>query len=182
MMNLIPAFPTNLEKVDSNPQLDQDDEVDLDIAKQLINRSYDLMWKQENFVEAVELLERALHIQRNCLGKHHNDVGWTCNFIGTGYWRMRAAKPALRYFFEARRIFAKHGNPRVKGVDNRILCILSAQMGISRDDLKKYQTALERMIEHQHEGDRLKIEGSFGKANDEDRKSNVSPAIQAPPR
>jgi Tetratricopeptide repeat len=174
----IAAQHATLGRRDLVQAVDQDEEVDrLKLAREYIERSYDLVWNQHDSERAIRLLQGALEIQRECLGKHHTDVGWTCNFIGTGYWRMGAAKPALRYYFEARRIFCKSGRGKVKGIDNRIECVLRTLMGFGPDDVERYQGALRRMIVHELQGDRLQKDGFHAEASEEYEKARESSAI-----
>lgn len=159
---------------------DQDEPIDgLIFTKENIERSYDLIWNQQDCGQAVVLLQEALKIQREYLGKYHNDIGWTCNFIGTGYWRMGEAKAALRYFIEARRIFCRSGHGKIKGIDRRIQCLLGINMNLSPDDVEKTQTALQSAIQHEIQGDRLKDEGRQDEANVEYSLARESSAIVA---
>mmetsp|Transcript_30837 Transcript_30837/g.51242 ORF Transcript_30837/g.51242 Transcript_30837/m.51242 type:complete len:318 (-) Transcript_30837:1145-2098(-) len=146
-----------------------DNEQELEAAKELIQESYELIWRQEDIPKAVFLLEQALAIQRKCLGKHHKDVGYTCNFIGLGFWRLGAGKRALPYFFEARRIMCKSGNRGTKAIDQRIRCILFLDMEFSLEDVARYHSALRDSIEHELTADRLKKDGEHEEAKKEYR-------------
>jgi hypothetical protein len=101
-------------------------------ANRLVRSSYDLVWNGRP-LDAIPMLEAARKLQVEFLGKHHIDVGWTCNYIGTAYWQSgeqhqkcscdnnneKYAKEgravlspsyflsALKYYLEARRIFCK---------------------------------------------------------------------------
>jgi hypothetical protein len=117
--------------------------------------------------QAVNLLHEALTVQIDCLGRYHKDVGWTYNFIGTAYWRMgNEPYKALRYYIEARRIFCKVGLCQIRGIDQRINCVLRSQLDYTPDQVGQYQNTLERAIRYELEGDRWREEGELGMAQD----------------
>jgi hypothetical protein len=108
-------------------------------------------------------LEKALSIQRECLGKNHKDVGYTCSFIGTGYWKLGKRAQALQHYFEAKRIFAKH-NRNTKTIDTRIQCMLFTQFGFRPEEVSHYIKALRETIEHELAADRLFCDGKHAEA------------------
>jgi hypothetical protein len=63
-------------------------EQDLKYADGHLGQAYDLVWNCQpaQYDEAVELLQQALEIQQAYLGKHHPQVGYTLNFIGSTLW------------------------------------------------------------------------------------------------
>jgi tetratricopeptide (TPR) repeat protein len=143
------------------PSLDQKEQ--LRIATEFIDAAYNLVWKLKKYDEAIEILKQALQIQLGCLGKHHKDVGYTCNFIGTAHWLKEELRPAMKYFLEARRIFCKSGRGKVKGIDQRINCIFK-QLGLEQAEISYYQGAIQRTIQHELQGDRLKRNGFIDQA------------------
>jgi hypothetical protein len=172
-------------------------------ADRYIYESYKLVWDDDplEYLKAIELLLKAMKIQRYCLGKHHPDVGWTANFIGTAHWRLSQSnvknkdsdqkrqidhcKSALQYFMEARRIFCKAGSPtdlkhppvsvgqphRVVAIDRRIQCILSAQMGWDLKKSTKFTCTLQQRIDCEVEGDWWKAKGDLARADTHYRKA-----------
>jgi hypothetical protein len=113
---------------------------------------------------AVEKLKHALSIQRDVLGKQHNDVGWTCHWIGSAYEKLGELCQALKYFFEARRIFFKNR----QGNDYDVF--LSVRMGFSPEDLERYHImTLKRANTHEFTADQLKASGKEEAAKKEYR-------------
>lgn len=131
------------------------------LATNLLSRGYDLCWNVQDYDQALEVLQKAMHIQRCVYGKHHVEIGYTCNFIGTTFWLKHELGPALRYFLESRRIFCKsggRGKKVKKSVDERIDCILT-QLGLDDEQIMHYQGTICRSMEHELLGDRLKQRG-----------------------
>jgi tetratricopeptide (TPR) repeat protein len=159
MLSLTPI--DSLHQPRSSSSLDQQEQ--LRLATEFIDAGYNLVWKLKKYDEAIEILKQALQIQLGCLGKHHKDVGYTCNFIGTAHWLKEELRPAMKYFLEARRIFCKSGRGKVKGIDQRIHCILE-QLGLKQAEISYYQGAIQRTIEHELQGDRLKQKGFIDQA------------------
>jgi tetratricopeptide (TPR) repeat protein len=142
----------------------------LKMASAYIDAGYELVWNEELYEEAVEVLRKALQIQQSYLGKHHKDVGYTCSFIGTAFWLKGEHRQAMRYFLEARRIFCKSGQGKVKGIDQRIHCILE-QLGLAPKEIVWYEESIQRTIEHELQGDRLKHNGLAEQAKTEYQKA-----------
>lgn len=150
------------------------------IANEYTVLAYDLVWHQAEYDQAVVVLHKALEIQRSYLGKHHKDVGYTCNFIATAYWlQAKDWNKAMRYFLEARRIFCKiiHGDtkdmiaigttsPMLSAIDDRIHCIL-VRFQLSPEDIQRAKQAIDRTMAHELEGDRLKAQGLTQAAKEE---------------
>lgn len=143
-------------------------------ANECIVAAYDLVWHQSEYNQALLLLHKALDIQRSYLGKHHKDVGYTCNFIATTYWLQdQEWNNAMRYFLEARRIFCKNMDgdialcsPLVRGIDDRIHCLL-LRFQLSAEDIERAKQAIERSMAHELQGDKFKAQGLVQAARDE---------------
>jgi tetratricopeptide (TPR) repeat protein len=142
----------------------------LNMASAYIHAGYKFVWDEQSYEEAVEVLRKALQIQQSNLGKHHKDVGYTCSFIGTAFWLKGEHRQAMRYFLEARRIFCKSGQGKVKGVDQRIHCVLE-QLGLDSEQIAWYEESIQRTIEHELQGDRLKQNGLAEQAKVEYQKA-----------
>ncbi|KAG7366007.1 hypothetical protein IV203_028677 [Nitzschia inconspicua] len=153
-------------------------------ANKYISESYTLVWGKDvpECQQALALLQQAMKIQHHCLGKHHVDIGWTVNFIGTTHWRMshvdpphmeRHCKSAIKYFLEARRIFGKSsGNAKsVLAIDKRMACILSAQLQWMPPQVSQFLSSLRQMMEHERQSDQAKAKGDLATANAECRKA-----------
>jgi len=140
------------------------------VADESIEAAFDLVWGQKKYNEAIKVLFRALYLQRDCLGKHHKDVGYTCNFIAATFWRHGALSYALQYFLEARRIFCKACRGPVEKVDERIECIF-CQLGLGEKEVEYYKTKIQKTMQHQLQGDRLKTMGFDSQAKLEYQKA-----------
>ncbi len=152
------------------------------IANRCTVTAYDLVWHQADYDQALFILHKALDIQRSYLGKHHKDVGYTCNFIATAFWLQgKDLNKAMRYFLEARRIFCKmiYGDtndeddgsifttsPLLAGIDDRIHCIL-VRFQLTPEDIQRAKQAINRTIAHELQGDRLKAQGLTNEAKEE---------------
>jgi tetratricopeptide (TPR) repeat protein len=64
----------------------QQQQQQLKLADAYIEAGYNLVWKEQEYDEAIRVLQQALQLQHEWLGKHHKDVGYTCNFIGAAHW------------------------------------------------------------------------------------------------
>jgi tetratricopeptide (TPR) repeat protein len=146
-------------------------------SNECIVAAYDLVWHQAEYKQALILLHKALDIQRSFLGKHHKDVGYTCNFIATTYWLQDEDwNKAMRYFLEARRIFCKSmdgsidsiicNNPLLRGIDDRIHCLL-LRFQLPPEDVERAKQAIDRTIAHELQADRFKTQGLVRAARDE---------------
>lgn len=157
---MLSLTPEDVQKKNSflNGERQCRDNEELKMAGSYIDAAYDLVWNEGLYDEAVDVLRKALEIQHKHLGKHHKDVGYTCSFTGTAFWMKGEFRPAMRYFLEARRIFCKCGQGKVKGVDQRIHCILR-QLGLGTDKIAWYENSIQRTIEHELLGDNLKQNG-----------------------
>jgi hypothetical protein len=93
-------------------------------------------------------------------------VGWSCSFLGTALWLSGDNKQGLKYFLEARRIFCKCGKGNIKGIDQRIFCILG-QQGLNSKEISAFQTTVKRTINHELQGDSYKKLGLMKQARDE---------------
>jgi tetratricopeptide (TPR) repeat protein len=154
----------------------------LKLANEYSEAGYNFVWKEQEYEEAIRVLQQALQLQQKWLGKHHNDVGYTCNFIGTAHWLnnnnnnnngndQHHLRPAMKYFLEARRIFSKAGRGKVvKGIDQRIRCVLE-DMALKQEEISQFQGAIQRTIEHELQGDRLKRSGQVDQAKLEYQKA-----------
>ena len=152
-------------KTTRTPSYEEDQQ--LQIAKDHIEAGYKLVWEEEDPTQAIGVLNAALEIQQTILGKHHLQVGYTCNYIGTAYWvQNESLGDALKYFLEARRIYCKSGQGRVKGVDQRIQSILK-QMGLASIEIEECQTAILRAIDHELQADYFKGKGLHDQAKKE---------------
>lgn len=155
------------------------------IANECTIAAYDLVWEQKNYAKALSVLLNALEIQRSVLGKHHKDVGYTCNFIATTYWLQNVdLNSAMRYFLEARRIFCKLMNqqssinsedfqttgPLIQGIDDRIHCIL-VKFQLPTSDIRRAKQAINRCITHEMHGDRFKAQGLIQASKEEYRRA-----------
>jgi len=79
------------------------------MANEWIATAYNLVWERQDYVRARVILLKVLELQQSLWGKHHLDVGYTCNFIATTYWLEGVdLNSAMRYFLEARRIVCKN--------------------------------------------------------------------------
>jgi hypothetical protein len=146
------------------------DQQRLDHAKELIMSSYDLTsGKCKNMHRAVEKLKHALSIQRDVLGKHHNDGGWTCHWIGSAYEKLGEPCQAIKYFFEARRTFFKNRHGNVKAIAQRIRCVLNVRMGFSPEYMEHHIMTLKRANTHEFTADQLKASGKEEAAKKEYR-------------
>jgi tetratricopeptide (TPR) repeat protein len=143
--------------------------------------AYDLVWHQGDYNQALSCLHKALDVQRSYLGKHHKEVGYTCNFIATAYWlQEQDLNAAMRYFLEARRIFCKTvaanaptsfgtictTSPLLSGIDERIHCLL-LRFELPPEDIERAKQAIDRTIGHELQGDRFKSQGLIQAARDE---------------
>lgn len=143
--------------------------------------AYDMVWHQGDYNQALVILHKALDVQRSYLGKHHKDVGYTCNFIATTYWLQgHDLNAAMRYFLEARRIFCKTvaanaptsfgkictTSPLLSGIDDRIHCIL-LRFQLPPEDVQRAKDAIDRAIGHELQGDQFKSQGLIQAARDE---------------
>lgn len=137
----------------------------LELATAYISTAYDLVWKDEEYDRAFDLLKEALDIQQEYLGKHHKEVGNTCDFIGTALLcQNEDLGNALRYYLEARRIYCKSQNNKgLKNVNERIQYVMS-KLGLNDDQISQYQGTIERIIDHEQQGDRLKTRGQSDQA------------------
>jgi TPR repeat protein len=138
----------------------------LRVAKDCVETGHNLVWDKKDYEQAVKVLQKALKLFQNLHGKHHRDVGNTCNYIGTAYWLQHKLGLALKYFFEARRIYCKAGQGSIKGVDDRIHCILR-QLRFDDEEIEDYELAILRAMEHELQGDRLKESGFRAQAKQE---------------
>jgi tetratricopeptide (TPR) repeat protein len=166
------SIPSSIDDL-SHEELDK-------IANDCTVVAYDLVWHQGDYDQALLILQKALNIQRAYLGKHHKDVGYTCNFIGTTYWLQgKDLNKCMRYFLEARRIFCKLINndstesdticttsPLISNIDDRIHFIL-LRFELPPEDIRRAKLAIERTIEHELRGDRLKLQGLLHEAKEE---------------
>jgi tetratricopeptide (TPR) repeat protein len=143
--------------------------------------AYDLVWHQGDYDQALVILHKALDVQRSYLGKHHKEVGYTCNFIATAYWlQEQDLNAAMRYFLEARRIFCKTvaanaptsfgtictTSPLLSAIDDRIHCIL-LRFQLPPEDIERAKQAIDRTTGHELQGDRFKSQGLIQAARDE---------------
>ena len=147
------------------------------ISNECIVNAYNLVWEQKKYARALVVLQYALKLQRSFWGKHHKDVGYTCNFIATTYWLQgEDLNSAMRYILEARRIMCKLLNkstssqqeesenygqstgPLLQGIDDRIHCIL-VKFRLPESDIQRAKEAIDRTISHELYGDRLKEQG-----------------------
>jgi hypothetical protein len=142
------------------------------IANECTVAAYQLVWERRDYSTALVVLQQALGFQRLFLGKHHKDVGYTCNFIATTYWLQDDdLNSAMRYFLEARRIFCKLLNkssddskdfqttgPLLRGIDDRIHCLL-IKFRLPESDILRAKQAIDRMIVHELQADLLKEQG-----------------------
>ena len=155
-----------------------------------IQECYEMVWSDDpsQYHRAIKLLQSTMNTQKDCLGKHHSDIGWTSNFIGTAYWRLSLinheqnseyCKSALQYVMEARRIFCKAQDPASSQhpptpmdqpqetllIDRRIRCILMAQMGWSSKQALKFTATLQQRINYEVQGDWWKAKGDLDRAD-----------------
>lgn len=176
---------TKPEHQQSSPKQDNGCAEILKQAEKCIADSYRLVWGKDipECQEALSLLQQAVKTQISCLGKHHPDVGFTVNFIGTTHWRMsqvvdpscteQHCKSAVKYFLEARRIFGKSANCKVSiaAVDKRMECILNTQLHWTPPQVSQFMVSLRQMMEHEQQGDDAKAKSDLGTANNEYRKA-----------
>lgn len=176
---------TKPEHQQSSPKQDNGCTEKLKHAEKCIADSYRLVWGKDmpECQEALSLLQQAVKTQISCLGKHHPDVGFTVNFIGTTHWRMsqvvdpsrmeQHCKSAVKYFLEARRIFGKSPNCKasIADVDKRMECILNAQLHWTPPQVSQFMAFLRQMMEHEQQGDNAKAKSDLGTANNEYRKA-----------
>jgi hypothetical protein len=155
-------------------------------ANNMISESFDLVWERDppDCQAALRRLQQCMKIQRSCLDKHHPDIGWTVNCMGTTHWRLsqldsanwqQHCKSALKYFLEARRIFVKSSPGQncgpIRGIDVRMQCILSSQMKWTSPQVSQFMGSLKQMMEHEQQGDQAKAKNDMGVANAEYRKA-----------
>jgi tetratricopeptide (TPR) repeat protein len=162
-----------------------------------LGRAYDLVWKFQEYDEAVCLLLQALEIQEAYLGKHHKQVGYTHNFLGSALWmqglKEEETQPkgklyrALTHFGQARFIFCKcYRSPQSKGksskviraIDERITCVLR-KLRYPKHAVDDYHDTLTAVMEHELVGDRCYEKGELIRAKVEYRKATrLSIALQ----
>ena len=173
-----PKTPSNV--VASHEELER-------ITNETIVSAYHLVWEQKDYTQALVVLHKALKLQQSFLGKHHQDVGYTCNFIATAYWLQgEDLNSAMRYCLEARRIICKLLNKStsspaeesehhvqsteslLQGIDDRIHCIL-VTFRLPESDIQRAKQAIDRTISHELFGDRLKEQGCIEAAKEQYR-------------
>eukprot|EP00980_Cylindrotheca_fusiformis_P006121 scaffold1319_cov126-Cylindrotheca_fusiformis.AAC.10 len=154
---------TALGKQASN---DEERKEKLKQADASVRKAYDLLWNQQDYDGAVTTLLHALRVQRQLLGKHDKQVGWSCSFLGTALWLSGDDKEGLKYFLEARLIFSKCGKGNIMAIEQSIVCILG-EKGLNTNEIDAFHSIVKQTINHELQGDSYKKQGLLKQARAE---------------
>ena len=155
---------TKSEITQTTAATDTSSATDLGNIDSLLDLAYKLVWKEQEYDEAVGVLMEVLGSQISAYGKYHRETASTFSFIGTTLWFARDYHKALNYLCESKRIFhriattsggnnqetatARKEPKAVTQINNRITKILE-RLGLNPFDIAKYHDILDSTIEHE---------------------------------